>query len=346
MHPQPQRVIPLERFRAILGHLDIDHQSFTDAFWMRFAAQAAIYHPEEPPVVAERLRQIADNLHHHVSWFATAGSPMRYVIAALMLKTNTSLHDFAAEYHRIGDMLDEVGLRHGGRYEPLTVLILHIAPGHDAFSLLEAERLKAIYKRMKSFHWWLTGIDDLPACAALAQIPETAEVIGTTIEAIYQRLAATGCLKGNHLQTAANLLPLTGLTAEDACERWLALMRAMSDAHAELRPVHYDALSVLSLLVQPASLVVERMLAIRREIDLSSPDLAGDSSLMLAADLTALDLVRCDANGVYLSAADSMAVMLQRMHTLNLATMVQVSQVEIDLGAGVGINSPLAWPSL
>ena len=108
----------------------------------------------------------------------------------------------------------------------------------------------------------------------------------------------------------------------------------------------FSALSVLSLLVQPAQLLIDRMLAIRREIDLASPDLAGDSSLMLAADLTALDLVRCDANGNYLSAADGMAVMLQRMHTLNLATMVQVSQVELDLGAGVGMSPPLAWPYL
>lgn len=339
-----QRIIPLERFRAILAELDIDHQTYTDAFWMRFAAQAAIYHPEEPPVVAQRLNFFADNLHHHVSWFTTAGAPMRYVIAALLVKTNTSLHDFAAEYHRIGDMLDQVGLRHGGRFEPLTILILHTAPGHNSFSVMEAERLKAIHKRMKAFHWWLTGIDDLPACAALAQIPETAEVIAAKAEAIYQRLAASGCIKGNHLQTAANLLPLTGLSIDDACERWLGLMRIIIAEHVEFRPVHYDALSILSMLVQPATLVVDRLLAVCREIDLTHPDLAGDSSLMLAADLTALDLVRCDVDGSYLSAADGMAMMLQRMHTLNLATMVQVSQIEFDLGAGVGIPSPLAWP--
>jgi hypothetical protein len=142
------------------------------------------------------------------------------------------------------------------------------------------------------------------------------------------------------------MLPLTGLTAEEACDRWLALMRGMTAVQEELRPVHYDALAILSLLVQPASAVVERMLAIRREIDLTHPDLAGDSSLMLAADLTALDLIRCDSNGNYLSNADGMTVMLQRMHTLTLATMVQVSQVELDLGAGVGINPPLAWPHI
>lgn len=339
-----QRIIPLERFRAILGALDIDHQSYGDAFWMRFAAQAAIYHPEEPAIVAQRLSTIADNLHHHVAWFATAGSSMRHVVAGLLLKTNTSLHDFAAAYHRIGEMLDHVGLRHGGRYEPLTILILHTSPGHHNFSVIEAERLKAIHRRMKTLHWWLTGIDDLPACAALAQLPETAEVIVAKTEAIYQRLAAGGCLKGNQLQTAANLLPLTGLPIDAACDRWLGLLHAMEGAHAGLRPVHYEAISVLSQLVQPPGFVVERLLAIRRELDLIQPDLVGDSSLMLAADLTALDLVRCEADGTYMSDADGMAMMLQRMHMLNLATMVQVSQVEFDLAAGLGIQSPLAWP--
>ena len=339
-----ERIIPLERFRAILGELDIDHQTYGDAFWMRFAAQAAIYHPEEPPVVAQRLHFLADNLHHHVSWFTSAGSPMRYVVGALLLKTDTSLHDFAAEYQRIGQILDQVGLRHGGRFEPLTILILHTAPGHHDFSVQEAERLKAIHRRMKSFHWWLTGIDDLPACAALAQIPVTPEVIATTTEACYQRLAAHGCLRGNHLQTAANLLPLTGLCPDDACNRWVALMQNLGAMDEDVRPVHYDALSVLSLLVQPADLVIDRVLAIRREVDLTHPDLVGDSSFTLAADLAALDLVRCDVGGNYMSAADGMAMMLQRMHTLTLATMVQVSQVEFDLGAGVGIASPLAWP--
>ena len=333
-----QRIIPVERFRAILGELDINHRTYHDAFWMRFAAQAAVYHPEAPPVVAQRIRSLADNLHHHVAWFTTAGSSMRYVIAALLLKTNTSLHDFAAAYHRIGDKLDHVGLRHGGRFEPLTILIVHTAPGHSAFSVLEAERLKAIHRRMKTFHWWLTGIDDLPVCAALAQSPETAEAIANKTEAIYQRLAANGCLKGNHLQTAANLLPLTGLSVDEACDRWLALRHDLAEVGRDVQAVHYDALSVLSLLVQPAALVVDRLLEVCRELDFSHPDLAGDSSFTLAADLTALDLVRCDADGDYLRAAEGLAMMLQRMHALTLATMVQVSQVEFDVGAGVGIG--------
>lgn len=342
MHHDIHRQIPIARFRDILGELDIDHQSFTDAFWMRFAVQAAVFHPDEPAVLAKRLRLIADHLMAHAPWYKPLASPLRFVVAALMLKYHTRLHDFMAEYHRIGEMLDKVGLRHGGRYEPLTVLILMSARGHDAFSMLEAERLKVLYKHLKGFHWWITGKDDLPAIAALAQIPGNAEVLAAETETIYQALANAGCMKGNHLQTAAHLLPLTGLRPEVAAKRWLGLMRTLEFEKAGLQPAHYDALSVLSLLDQSATTVVDRMLSVRRELDLATPDLAGASSLTLAADLTALDLIRYDANGDPLK-SDPLAI---KLHAVSLATMVQVSQVEIDFGVGVGAIPPVAWPYL
>jgi len=334
------RMIPLERFREILGELDLDHQSFTDAFWMRFAAQAAVFHPETPAVLAQRLRLIADHLSVHAKWYKPLASPLRFVVAALLLKYHTTLPDFLAEYHRIGEMLDKVGLRHGGRYEPLTVLILHSAPGHDAFSMLEAERLKALHGHLKKFHWWITGRDDLPAIAALAQIPGSAEVIAARTEAIYQRLVGAGCMKGDHLQTASHLLPLSGVSAEEAADRWLALLRMLESRQVALNPVHYDVLSVLSLLEQPAAAVVDRLLAVRRELDLATPDLEGDSSFTLAGDLTALDLIRYKADGI----AIDTAALPARLHALSLATMVQVSQVEIDFGVGVGELPPVAWP--
>lgn len=335
------RLIPLERFREILGELDLDHQSFTDAFWMRFAAQAAVFQSESPALLAKRIRLIADHLLAHAEWYKPLASPLRFVIAAQLLKQHTRLHEFLAEYHRAGDMLDKVGLRHGGRYEPLTVLILISAPGHDVFSMLEAERLKVLHTQLKKFHWWLTGKDDLPAIAALAQIPGSADVIAASTEAIYQRLTNAGCMKGDHLQTAAHLLPLTGLRPDDAANRWLALMRAMEAAHATLLPAHYDALAILSQLDQPATMVVERLLAVRRELDLATPDLAGASSLSLAADLTALDLIRYRADG---STPVSPAELPQRIHALNLATLVQISQVEIDFGSGAEGLPAVAWP--
>jgi hypothetical protein len=337
------RLIPLDRFREILGELDIDHQSFTDAFWLRFAAQAAVCEPDPPAVLAKRIRLIADHLATHAAWYQPLGSPLRFVIAAQLVRQHARLAQFLAEYHRIGDMLDQVGLRHGGRYEPLTVLILMSAPGHDAFSMREAERLKVLYGHLKKFHWWLTGKDDLPAVAALAQIPGHPEVIAASTEAIYQRLADAGCVRGDQLQTAAHLLPLTGQRPDEAANRWLALLRACEATHTTLVPAHYDAVAILSLLDQPATSIIGRLVAVRRELDLAMPDLAGTSSLSLAADLTALDLIRYGADG---ATPVTPAVLSPRLHALGLATMVQVSRVEIDYGSGAADLPPVAWPYL
>ncbi|HEX3132448.1 MAG TPA: hypothetical protein VHX44_02565, partial [Planctomycetota bacterium] len=103
-----------------------------------------------------------------------------------------------------------------------------------------------------------------------------------------------------------------------------------------------DVLAVLSLLEQPATEVVERLLTVRRELDLATPDLAGDSSLTLAGDLTALDLIRYGADRI----AVHTAALPTRLHALSLATMVQVSQVEIDYGVGIDALPPVAWPYL
>jgi len=336
------RLIPLERFREIIGELDIDHQSFTDAFWMRFAAQVAVFQTESPVLLAKRIRLIADHLLAHATWYKPLASPLRFVVAALLLKQHARLNDFLGEYHRVGEMLDKVGLRHGGRYEPLTVLILMSSPRHDAFSMLEAERLKVLHGHLKKFHWWITGTDDLPAIAALAQIPGHPEVIAARTEAIYQLLANAGCVKGDHLQTAAHLLQLTGISSDEAANRWLVLLRTLEASQVHLHASHYDALSVLSLLEQPASVVVDRLVTVQREIDLATPDLAGESSFTLAADLTALDLIRYRADG---SVVDAVALPA-RLHALSLATMVQVSQVEMDFGVGIEALPPVAWPYL
>jgi hypothetical protein len=338
------RIIPLERFREIIAAFDFDHQTWRDAYWMRIAAQVAVLCPDNPTIVAKRITLIANELLKKEKWFAAFSSPMRFVIAAVLVQTNTKLVDFLHDYKRLGESLDRVGLKHGGRYEPISVLILRMNPEHQSFSLLEAERLKNIYKHMKNFHWWITGIDDLPACAALSQISGSAEILTAEAEGIYQRLLGSGLQRGNHLQNAANLLPLTGLKADEAADRFLGLLRQAEIRNITIMPEHYDALSVLSLLEQPPAMVIERMLAVRKELDLCNPDLKGSSSFALAADLTALDLVRYDAQSQPLQNAEAGEKMLQRLHALNMAMLVQVSHIDMTLDFDTMGELPVAWP--
>lgn len=338
------RIIPLERYRDIVSAFDFDHQTWSDAYWMRFAAQVAVLCPDDPVTVVKRINLIGSELQKKAKWFDAFQSPMRFVIAALLVQTHTKVVDFLHDYKRLEEVLDHVGLKHGGRYEPITLMILRMNPEHHAFNMLEAERLKNIHKHMKGFHWWITGIDDLPACAALLQIKGSAELVTAQAEGIYQRLISSGLQSGNHLQNAANLLPLCGLPADAAADRFLGLLRQAEAKSVAVMPEHYDALSVLSMLEQAPAPIIDRLISVRDELDLCNPDLKGSASFALAADLTALDLVRYSADGHALSGPEQSDVMHSRLHALNMAMLVQVSHIDMTLDFETMGNLPPAWP--
>jgi len=339
-----QRIIPLERYRDIIAAFDFDHQTWSDAYWMRFAAQAGVLCLDEPPILVKRITLIANDLLKQAKWFGAFQSPMRFVIAAVLVQTNTKVVDFLHDYKRLEEILDQVGFKHGGRYEPITLLILRMNAGHRVFTMLEAERLKNIYKHMKSFHWWITGVDDLPACAALLQLPGNAEVITAEAEGVYQRLLALGLHGGSDLQNAVYILLLSEVRADDAASRFMRLLRQLEVKDIAILPAHYDGLSVLSMLEQPAGVIVDRLMAVESELDLCRPDIKGPSSFALAADLTALDFVRYNANGQGLENLEQGEHMLKRLHALNIAKLVQVSNIDMKLDfEAIGYISPL-WP--
>jgi hypothetical protein len=341
--PAPARMIPLDRFRAIMAELHPERESWTDAYWLRYAAQAVVLCPGEPSEIANRLRTVAAELSHRGTSFKGLHSSLRFVVAAMLLQANTEVPVFLADVKRIIDMLDEVGLRRSGNHQLLTAIILRMAPDHDAFSMFEAERLKAIYQQMKSFHWWLTGPHDLPACAALAQVPGSAEVVVGRAEAIYQRLVGADLTPGNSLQNAANLLPLMGFDQEAAADRYLVLVRYLQESTDNLQPEHYDAVALLTLLEQPPDLVVAHLEAVRKELDLYQPYLAGASSFAVAADLTVLDLLRRDMRMQPFTSTADLTTMLSRLHVFHIASAVQVSQARMSLDLDAAEVPPIAW---
>jgi hypothetical protein len=56
---------------------------------------------------------------------------------------------------------------------------------------------------MHTYYRWLTGPDDLPACALLTVCSGGPGAIADNAEAIYGSLRQSGFIGGNHLQTAA-----------------------------------------------------------------------------------------------------------------------------------------------
>ena len=347
MHNDPlHSMIPLERYRTLIGTMVSQNDGWNESFWLRFAAQAVVMCPDSPPLLARRIREIADALLEHSTWYQTLASPARFVVSAMLIQQNIPVARFSAEHARIAEMMSGVGLRHGRFYETVAVLILLMSPDHQPSSMLEMERLKAIYDQMKRFHWWLTGPDDLPACAALAQCPGSAEVLVARVEEAYQQLHATGVPTGEHLQTAANLLPLAGIDINQAVARYRGLAAALTERTGALGEAHYDPLALLTLLDHEPGLVIQRLTAVSNELDLFQPEEQGAANILIASDLTFLDLVRCDRNRTPLTQTPAAAGMLRTLHAYHLASAVLLSQVEPHLVQLVGAIGASPGPYL
>ena len=337
-------LIPLERYRSIIAALEPERGSWLDEFWLRIAAQVAVLAPDDPRHLANRIRHLGGALASHAKWYQDLASPLRFAVAAMLIQHHITVHEFLAEHARIAEVLERVGLRSTGFHHTMTVLILMIAPEHLGCGMLEAERLKAIHLSMKRFHWWLTGVDDLPACAALAQCHGSAIEVVTRAEACYQLLHESGLSRGDHLQTAANLLPLTGLDPDAAVARYRALKSRLEARDGTLLPTHYEVLTLLSLLDHDPETVIGRLLAVRQELQLFQPDVVAAANLIIAADLTCLDLVRFDRAQQPLIGTTGEPAMRRSLHTFRLAAAATLSRIDLDLALPATGMFEAGWP--
>lgn len=343
---QRQSMIPLERYRELISALSNKNDAWDDTFWLRFAAQSAVMCPDQPAILAKRIRDVAEVLLKRSHWYQTLASPARFVVAAMLIQHNIPVANFVAEHARITALMSEVGLRHGKFYETMAVLILLMSPGHQASSLLEMERVKAIYDQMKRFHWWLTGPDDLPACAALAQCPGSAELLMARVEDAYQQLHGDGMPTGKCLQTAAHLLPLAGPDLDRTVARYRGLAAVLVEYTGSLSEAHFDPLALLTLLDHEPEVVIDRLAAVINELDLIQPECRGAANILIASDLTVLDLIRSGHDLAPLTQPHAAAHMLRRLHAYHIASAVLTSQVDADLVEFVSAADTPPWPYL
>ncbi len=337
-------MIPLERYRDIIGALEADRESWSDSFWMRIAAQAAILCPDAPDKLAHRIRHIAAALRDRTKWYSSMASPVRFAVAAMLIQHHIPVADFLGECARASEVFHEVGLRHHGFYETMDVLIIRLSSKQSAPSRIEADRIKAIYDHMKKFHWWLTGPSDLPACAALASCPGDAEVVVARAEDAFQQLHGSGLVKGAHLQTAAHILPVFGLKIDDAVSRYRGFKSALESRIGLLDEDCYDVLSLLTLLDHPAELAIDRLCAVQKELDLFQPDQCGSANLLIATDLTVLDLIRMRQDLEPKKDPLDVEAMIASIHAFHIASAVLVSQITPDLIQPMGAFDSSGWP--
>jgi hypothetical protein len=307
---------------------------------MRIAAQTAAQNAAPPEQLAQRIRNVAAGLNQRAEWFATLSSPVRFALAAMLIQHHIDSADFLDIHGHIADLMNELGLRHGRFYEAVAVVILMMSPGREYANKVGVERMTALYDHMKKFHWWLTGSHDLPACAALVDCLGTPEEVVGQVEDAYQALHRAGLPHGERLQTAANLLPLSGIAIDDAVDRYRALFAALTQHAGAVLPMHYEALGLLTLLDparpgQDAGQVVDRWLAYTAELDdLQIPE-RGETNAVIAADLAFLDLVQAGGRD---AAADHALACFDR------ATAIITSHLDPLQAMYVGERGTSDWP--
>lgn len=192
-----------------------------------------------------------------LAWHSALSSQLNLVIVAQLVRRGVDAESFYDEFLRVRGLFRAGRVRRDEPREAMATLLLREVASGGEVTGDEVDRLRAIYEALKGHHWFLTGADDLPACALLVAEAGTPAAIADGVEAIYEALQGVGLSPGDPLQRVAMNLYLG--PREGACDRIAALRRAFGEVEQPLRPLEYPGLSLLGLLtgVDAASLSAE-----------------------------------------------------------------------------------------
>jgi len=296
---------PLKQFESIYLELFSHKKWFEDVNAIRFAGIAAISCSGEPAEVAQSIRQTSEDLKK-LQGMGGFTSQLRLIVSAMLVLHGKNPSQFMKESKEIKTMFRNEKIRRGGVYEKMAHLILQLQSPQGYVSSVSVKRFKEIYEEMKRYHWWLTGPDDFPACAILVFQEGSTREIGDKIEAIYTALNAQGFSKGDPLQTAANILFISGESPEILAGRYHSLYRLFKDNHVRIFQSDYSELASLSFLSHDPRIVVQHVLDVRAELMQFKPKPSRETSFDLAVGITFLELVQKDRNMKIISDAKAL----------------------------------------
>jgi len=287
---------PLNRFLDIYGGLTQTKNLFEHPSSLRFSTLTALSCEGDGLEVAHRIREKSEEIKTLTGWFGALNSPLRLIVSSILVLHGDSASDFLNEVNRVNEMFRKVQLRKGGIYETMAILMLRLNNELRPIEQNTVDRFKAIYEEMKNYHWWLTGPDDFPACAALCSIDKSITEIGSSIEAIYQALYSKGFSKGDPLQTAANLLYLSQLNTNEIASRYYNLSNGFKEKGVSIWQSDYDELAMLSFLDHEHQNIIDCVLKYRKHMKTLKPKPDVNITFNLASGLTFLELIQVDQN--------------------------------------------------
>lgn len=247
----PQTPI-LERFVSIHNRMHANGE--LGQVVLRYATALLCDVEGEVERLVVKLQQNAHVLCTQASRIGMLKHPIRYVLTASLMSTEVSVADFCRALDVGQDQFRKAGLRRGGIYETIALLILLETAAQSVDGAM-VERFKALYKMMKKSHWWLTGPDDYPFCALLTTSAGAVDAVGERVEAFYQALHAQGRGRGDQLQLTSHVLHFHPGTVADVVSRFGALVDAFSHQE-QVWMDSYDEVALLCFLDAPGETIV------------------------------------------------------------------------------------------
>jgi len=283
---------PLDRFLELLDALMEHKRWFEDPTALRFAASSLLTTPGPAAQVATELQDVAEQLKDDAGWFGPLNSAVRFVVAAMLLRSDKSTREFCAEIERVEELFKQHKLKRGTTYTYLAAMLL-IDNGQRSQSHVGSDqvaRFAALYAEMKSHHLFLTGQDDYPTCALLSSLPGTPSELGQRCEVFYEGLRDLGFKRGNALQTVSHMLVFAPDDDGVVMQRFRRLYDGFDKAGLWMHTGDYDEVAALSFLPHETANVVATVLNHRESIAKHPPKPGRELSFSLACGTGFLEL--------------------------------------------------------
>jgi hypothetical protein len=317
---------PFARFVALQEALTADAGWLADRTPMRLAAVTLLTTPGQPQELKQRLEALDAGLSEQLGWLSGVAGPVRLVLSALLLKYGDEPTAFLSEAARVRELLRAVRAKPTDSYLLFTALILRRVLQGAPAQAQHAERIAALYAEMKRHHWWLTGSEDLPACAMLMGQPGDARAIGDRVEEIYQALRnEAGLSRGDPLQTCANILFLTGLQPTEVARRFALLQQALSQRGQSIGSREYDEVASLCFLALPVDRVAQTVVDFRDRLRQSVDSMSKPLAFSLAAAIAFVYLAGHDETMKQLGDVKALLDMQAIVAAQQAAVMVAVT---------------------
>ncbi len=284
----------LARFQEIYAALCSERSWWRDSSPLRFAAISAITCPGPADKVAANIRKITENLRKDSSFLGRLSRSLQFIIASMLLGNGDTARGFQQEVKRVRSIYRTENIRRAATYETMSIIILRIQAKQKPITVKSIKRLKDLYEEMKRHHWWLTGPEDLPACAILASQDGSVATIAQKSEDIYQALAKKKHYKGDTLQTTANILCMVPSDSTTITKRFIDLAEGFRNNGVKIWQSDYDELAILTFLNHPTRRIVDRVLQHRETMKTIKPKPDRSLSFSMATSTAFVELAQAD----------------------------------------------------